>query len=503
MNTHVPPEPAFPPSPGLSPSKPGPCAMGTFLAVVILATIFIYAPGLSFAPFWDDYLRVAEARVHGFNIFHDYGTFFRPLEQLVNALNLAVSGENWALSHTASLIVHLFCGLAVWRLVSRLCGGIPLAPEIAAAAYLLHPMMVSTVLQIDTLSQLLSGFFALLTLNLLVACRDPLQWRCLVGVAALTLLGLLSKESYPGFALITPVLTVLVSVGRQSTGSTRAILWVFVAHGAAVCAAGLLYAALRLSMVAGHGDGGRYAIDLGWNAIKNSAMLLGSGAYLGNTVSLFQQIAPVEIALAVLPAVVIAVLIIWGFAGAKRSAPVAAPLGDFRAEMLPLVILTLATLAGLVPSILATAVSEHQASMSLAFMIALAVCLTGRAAPRLTISRRWFRTVLLVGVAGTLVMMAVASREKVTLAGETSRRAEGIRARIMDAMATKPADEEFVVCYSVDRPFRDYSIYRMSTRRIIEGVIHPHYLATVRPGISAGFREGSGQGCHIAFPDDR
>ncbi len=122
----------------------------------------------------------------------------RPLANLSLALNRAIGGHAVTSYHAGNLWLHigstlLLLGIVRRTLLARSARG---ATWIAFAAALIwsHPLLTGSVTYLSQRTELLMGFFYLLTLYGFIRANDGASWRwSLVSVAACAL-GLLSKE---------------------------------------------------------------------------------------------------------------------------------------------------------------------------------------------------------------------------------------------------------------------------------------------------------------------
>ncbi len=121
----------------------------------------------------------------------------RPVVNVTLAINYAVSGFNPWSYHAFNLLVHTLNGLLLFGLLRRTSGDDWLA-LLASALWLAHPLQTESVMYVTQRSELLFGFFLLLTLY--GAIRD---WPGL-AVAACAL-GMGSKE----VMVVAPLLVML------------------------------------------------------------------------------------------------------------------------------------------------------------------------------------------------------------------------------------------------------------------------------------------------------
>jgi protein O-mannosyl-transferase len=192
----------------------------TWIAVLLLCAL-VYWPGL-YGPFvFDDFRNLApldewlagDLGWQGVVWGNTSGEFGRPVAMASFVLNAALTGsQSWGLK-AGNLLVHLIAGCLVYALMSafrrqasRLPGAGPVSawlPLVGATIWLLHPLMVSTVLYVVQRMAMLSAVFMLLAMITythgriaLDDGRRRLAFSLLgLGVPLSTLLAILSKEN--------------------------------------------------------------------------------------------------------------------------------------------------------------------------------------------------------------------------------------------------------------------------------------------------------------------
>ena len=232
--------------------------MKTPLWVILLAlaaTIFVYAAGLDGPFLFDDHIHITQNQwvkieslawsdlVRAWNSSFSAFPANRPLAQLTFGINHALSGlDPWAFK-TTNLLIHLATGVFVFvfsRLVLRaVSGGTDdstwqvICAATVAAAWLLHPLHVSTVLYtVQRMAQLS-------TLSLLVALscyfwgririaegRSGIAW--ILAAAPVAMLGFLGKENAALLPLLLLVseLTVLRTVSASNQRILIRTVWI-------------------------------------------------------------------------------------------------------------------------------------------------------------------------------------------------------------------------------------------------------------------------------------
>lgn len=233
-----------------------------FLCFVVLG---VYYPCL-FAPFnsVDDTRMVNSLlNVESFSLYKilfttGKGQYFRPLLGLTFHLDRFVWGLEESFMHLENMLLHMSNVLLVFFVTFKLYVGRVeekrLISAIAALLFALHPINTEAVNWVSGRSDVLAGFFVLLSLlMLLFALEHEKLWKGLLA-AILFLMACMSKETAM-FFLPGALLIVLVHPGKSSLSSSdkkMGVRWFFCV---AVTAAPGLYFLLR-QMVFTQGDQG-------------------------------------------------------------------------------------------------------------------------------------------------------------------------------------------------------------------------------------------------------
>ena len=192
-------------------------AAGMF--VLLLATFLIYQGGLDGPFLLDDYANIEAAYVSDFDLDRIYyeithnrsGTLGRPISILSLLFSGIVHGpEAWGYKFH-NLIIHMINGLLIfWLLVKLLPRLAPAQSQqnnlaiagLVSALWLLHPLLVSTVLYAVQRMAQLSALFTLLSLVVYLNAREAASqpgWRFYVlaylALPGCVLLSLFSKEN--------------------------------------------------------------------------------------------------------------------------------------------------------------------------------------------------------------------------------------------------------------------------------------------------------------------
>jgi protein O-mannosyl-transferase len=233
------------------PALPRIPAAGLLLAFTAIVAAALYWPGLS-GPFMLDDLDNLAPIFQWHDAGADWrevvfantsGLLGRPISMASLLLNAAVGGVAPFSFKLGNLLVHLACGLLVWRLLSRalsedeqLRAGASFTAAVLASLWLLHPLHASTVLYAVQRMAQMGALFVLASVWAFMAGRDALQnGRTTAGhvmlfvcFPLLLLAGLFSKEGAaiaPGLCLVME-LAYFSGVQRRPT-AVRAFFAIF------------------------------------------------------------------------------------------------------------------------------------------------------------------------------------------------------------------------------------------------------------------------------------
>ena len=230
-------------------------AFGIF-ALAFFATALLYWPGLGGTYFFDDYPNIVDnLRLHVDSL--DWRRWLqaawsspssdlqRPLSSLTFALNYFFDGLNpWPMK-ACNLAIHLLNGGLLYLLLLRI-GRLmfpervtqareQLLPLLVSAAWLLHPINVTTVLYVVQRMEGLAQLFVLAGLCVYVEARRRLRaredgaiWRLWMALPCLTAIGMLAKETAALLPLLALVIEFTLPRARESQSTWRCVAGFFI-----------------------------------------------------------------------------------------------------------------------------------------------------------------------------------------------------------------------------------------------------------------------------------
>lgn len=233
------------------------------LAVVALLACAAYWPGLSGGYLYDDYPHIVDnagIRLDGLSVREAVGSMLsgtagplkRPLSMLSFALNYRLSGLDPFYFKLTNLLLHVLSGLVLYRVICLLLGpGCTARPATAepnwgrqvalavTAAWLLHPLNLTTVLYVVQRMTGLASLFVLLGVLAYLSARAPGRSRparlglLYAGVGGCGLLGALCKETAVLLPLFLLVVELTLRERRSDPDLRRDLRWFFLATLAA------------------------------------------------------------------------------------------------------------------------------------------------------------------------------------------------------------------------------------------------------------------------------
>jgi tetratricopeptide (TPR) repeat protein len=167
--------------------------------------------------------------------------FYRPLQQSLYVLSYRISGnETWSY-HLWNILFHSLNGFLLFTLLLQLFPNRRGLGLIVALLFLFHPLQTQAVSYISGLSEPLSGFFILLSLNLFSALFSikSLLSKSLFGLAFMltSLLALFAKEN----AVVIAPLSMLILLYQWKEGQRLELIHKFLPAFALLIGLGFVY----------------------------------------------------------------------------------------------------------------------------------------------------------------------------------------------------------------------------------------------------------------------
>lgn len=198
-----------------APPTPGPLRVWPWVVAIVALGAAAYLNSLSVPFLFDDIPNIEKnpslQRLWSINVLTPpasaAGTVGRPLVNVSLAVNHALGGNSVTGYHVFNLVVHLLSGLALFGVARRTlllpwfaprrgpATNVPFLAALVALLWVVHPLQTESVVGIIQRTELLVGFFYLLTFYCFlrsVDANDSRRWQ--MAAIGSALLGTLSKE---------------------------------------------------------------------------------------------------------------------------------------------------------------------------------------------------------------------------------------------------------------------------------------------------------------------
>lgn len=460
-------------------------------AVLLLAVTLLLWPALRAVPVWDDLYSLIAIDVTASRgrptiaATGDLIGFWRPAELWLNAVLRPLDPDALLPVKLVSLGLHALKVAALVALVRRVAPAVPARyAYVAGFVALVHPIAVSAIIQIDTVSEALAAAAIAWALAFVL---DAMQHEGrarhtrLAGVAVCCAIALLGKES------ALPAVMAMPLAGFVAASSRRKAVPDLVKLG--VVLAALCFALLAARYALGYGrpaaDDGRYQIGFGINVVKNLLTVVGSLAFLGNTVSLINDRHATAL-LGFVP-VLLGLLVVCRALLFRREAFLSTY------DLPTSLACALVALAATSAPALAPMISEHNTALpSGAFLAAV----LGAVAAAAFVDTPRGRSLAALAAVLAIVSGLVAMRDKANAAAGVGK----IVAETRDAITALALKQEHVRVCIVPEDGRAYSIYRLAAQRWMpEEILWAQHRF---PGKDISYvTEQSGPDCDLSVPD--
>ena len=176
-----------------------------FLVVSLVTISFLYIPSLKILALGDDFSTILVGIIDPndrWEIFSSSGFAFRPIERVVNAIDATINGHSSTLiTHVISLIGFSFSALLVFLITNYFYSEIPLLSFICTMLFIVSPNNVTSVTQIDTISQQYATVFVLFSFWWLLTKDNINQIYYYIILGISIFFALISKENPIGIIL--------------------------------------------------------------------------------------------------------------------------------------------------------------------------------------------------------------------------------------------------------------------------------------------------------------
>jgi len=421
---------------------------------ILLCVFLLYAPALERWVQGDDFFKYERSINHGFDIFRGEDFFFRPLENFVHAVNLFLVGpDSNVLSLAVSMAGILISTCLLFAIARRLSPDRRGYPLLAAGYFALHSSAVSSVIQIDTISQQYATVFALGALLWSISGPARGQGAQFAGLVILWFLCLVSKETSFGLVFACPLAVLFIkgTCPALERFSNRKLLLLGMSASAVALALYFLArsgseANMALDRIMSIQEGTRYRPTVNPIAVlENAFQLAAVTSYLGSTLDVFPNLRLPRVALSSSMTLIAAAISLWGLLGlvSRRHGMAAEERRSGRATLAALLLLCGGSM---VPTIALGKLSELYSYALLPFVALILGYLLVVGWERSSGSGLAWRVAAWLAVVLAAIWMAVGVMEKVERAVRLSERSREIFIALERQIGETPPGEQLTLC---------------------------------------------------------
>lgn len=453
-------------------------------AIISVLTIFLYFAGLRIWAYGDDFgcLIRANAQPSWGNIFQGSSHEFRPLEKLINSINIAWLGyETTLLSHIASLfgmVVSVNLVYLLGRIVGQNARGMAV---IAALFFAVSPLNVLSVIQIDTISQQYATVFILSYVVWLISQRNehyPFVFHVVSGLWVL--LALLSKETVFGAILSVPLVRHLLD-RRRNGNQLREAMRYLVPDYMIIALAVSCYTALRVLSGAVFLGNPEENYSLRFSIIPmlvHMGQLLSALIYAGSSLDIYPHLKVGRALMSTILTLGVASVSGYGIFQMIRETRMPINPTTARSSLRVVYSLVILVIANMFPVVLIGHMSElYSYGSSPFYALLMGVLLehaTHNVKPESWCNRNKVKIVVALLIV-TFMRQAVCTREKVNRALEISQRAQSYyryTATWIEEVTQREKKGDISLCWRPTNGVESaYSGYVMPDRVVLRGVL--------------------------------
>lgn len=291
---------------------------------LIIAIYWAFFPGISGSYYSDDFCyRVHDAATSPiyflFNKNPLHGSAYRPLEFITLWFTQAISGYDTTLQHSIQILLHLLITFLLYSISQKL--GLSKRSSIIASLFMLFSQSsVSAVSSNDTISQLYGTLFGFLSIYILYKDfreeSSKKQYHHIILSVLFYAIALFSKELSLGFLITIVSLISYFAIKHNKIKSNILKILPFILVT-------IFYLIFRSSLELSTGQFGseRYDLNIGFNLIKNTILLLVQAFIPFSSADIFIHIKNREFQNLILPILLTLSTIIvplYGFIKEKR-----------------------------------------------------------------------------------------------------------------------------------------------------------------------------------------
>jgi hypothetical protein len=265
-----------------------------FLTLSLFLVLFLYYPSLNKWAAGDDFSTILVEVIdpnERWDIFPKSGFAFRPIEKLVNSINAKIIGfESSNFTHSVALIGFILSVLLVFVITNTYYKENINASYFSTILFILNPNNVTSVTQIDTISQQYATVFTLLATWWLSTKKNINEVFYYIIYGLILFLVLFSKENPICLIFCLPLSIFIIRYSSEDLKyyerKKELILLYFITFTSFI-----LYVSLRLYFGMSFSGTNQYQVSISFiKIIKNCFLLIGSVVYTGSSLDIFPHI---------------------------------------------------------------------------------------------------------------------------------------------------------------------------------------------------------------------
>lgn len=285
------------------------------VSLLLILSSFLYLRIFSLFPFYEDvvYIRsiLDSSSWTKYVGYIGHVPLIRPIERIINILNLHISNPlNNYFSHLISFIGFLCSSILVFDIAKKIFKDHFVYVIAASLLFVLHPINVVSVYEMDIISQLYATVFLLFFFRWLLSHDFRNTKKYILTSLFFTCLTILSKDTSLGVLIALPVCAYIIRVADGDKCRRKHFLYtlciIFIVE--------LLYLLIRhsyINYIGNHLDS-RYFITISTNIFINISLYLGSLLYMGTTSDLFLYTNKILVLISIVLSSLFLLIILYG-----------------------------------------------------------------------------------------------------------------------------------------------------------------------------------------------
>lgn len=282
------------------------------VSLLLILSAFLYLRIFFLFPFFEEVKHISDILVSSsWQKYVGSLPMIRPFERFINILNLRVSNPlNNFFSHLISYIGFLCSSLLVFDIAKKIFKDHFGYVSAALLLFVLHPINVVNIYEIDLISQLYATVFLLFFFRWLISHDFKNTRKYILTAFFFTCLTILSKDTSLGIVIALPVCAYIIRIANGDNCRWKHFLYT----SCAIFIVELLYVIIRYSYInyIGKAVGNRYIITISTNMFVNITLYLGTLLYMGTTSDLFLHTNKILVLISIILSSLFLLIILYG-----------------------------------------------------------------------------------------------------------------------------------------------------------------------------------------------